>query len=770
MKKYFLFLLLVQIITTILAQDKTVTYYVDPSANPPDLMVTLKHLDARVSFVSEQNLVIGSTEFTFSPNRYKTDSIVFYAPDFTIQSVNLDGQKINWKIQSPSLILYPQAGLLIRNREYKIAIEYQAKPMAGAIYFTGWRSEEQGKRKEIWAHRPHGWLPYIDARITVDMFITFDSDYKVFSNGERIDVSENMDKTKTWHYRMAKNHPFFSTALVIGNYDFQVSHSGGGVPLELWYYRGQEDRVKPTYQYTEAMMDFLEKETGVKYPYPLYRQAPVIDYMYGAMETTTSTIFGDFILIDPHAYWQRNYINTNAHEMAHQWFGNAISHLQNKDVWLTESFATFYAKMFDKSVFGEDYFENDKNDELMLALTAAKNNNYPVGGSLGGNARIYQKGSLVLGMLNYVMGDTEFKDAIKYYLEHHLFTNAETSDFIRAVYEVTCKPYQWFFEEWVLHGGEPDYKVTYAVSDDTTGLRSTHIRVWQMQPVNEQVGLYKMPINFEVHYKDGSMEVKQVWIENKQEEVILPNQQKKSIDFVLFDPGRQIVKKMTFEKSFEELSNQAMKADHMIDRFDALVGIRSIPVSVKRDILIRCYNKEKFFLTRAEIIDQLAADTVDKTFNLFHSALTDEDALVRKAVLKSLAPVPPVLKGEFVRALKDYSYLNIELALDNLCQSFPEETETYLGLTKNEKGWRGLNIRMKWLEIAIGKGHKEFLQELIGYTTPEFEFETRINAFKVLKKLRYIDETVVKNANQAAKHWNGKLSAAAKEYLGYFGN
>jgi aminopeptidase N len=155
---------------------------------------------------------------------------------------------------------------------------------------------------------------------------------------------------------MAKDQPYFSTSLVIGDYDYKTSRSAGGVPLEFWYYHGQEDKVNSTYQYTEAMMDFLEKETGVKYPYPLYREAPVIDYMYGAMETTTSTVFGDFIFIDPHAFWQRNYINTNAHEMTHQWFGNCIAHLVNKDVWLTESFATYYAKIFEKSIFGKEYY------------------------------------------------------------------------------------------------------------------------------------------------------------------------------------------------------------------------------------------------------------------------------------------------------------------------------------------------------------------------------------------------------------------------------
>ena len=82
----------------------------------------------------------------------------------------------------------------------------------------------------------------MDARITMDIFVRFDKKYNVFSNGERIEVRENTDNTRTWHYKMARNHPFFSTSLVIGDYDFKTSKSAGGVPLEYWYYQGQEEK------------------------------------------------------------------------------------------------------------------------------------------------------------------------------------------------------------------------------------------------------------------------------------------------------------------------------------------------------------------------------------------------------------------------------------------------------------------------------------------------------------------------------------------------
>ncbi len=748
-------------------QEKTVTYFADPNPTPPELVIAIHHIDARLSFKPEENKVIGDATLRFTANRYQTDSIVFQTPDFTVSGVMLDQQPVTYKRYGANLAVYPSANLA-KGTEHDISVAYESSPRNGPIYFIGWKPEENGKRKQIWAHRPNGWLPYIEGRVTMEFDITFDPHYTVFANGERTSVKDNPDGTKTWHYSMKKDHPYFSTCLAIGDYDFAKSRTNRDVPLELLYYEGQEDRVKPTYQFTEAMFAFYEKEMGVAYPYPVYRNIPVIDYMYGGMETTTSTIFGDYMLIDPHAYWQRNYINVNAHELAHQWYGDCIAHLAHKDVWLTESFGTYFAKMFERSIFGTDYYQNEMNNERNQALAAAARNNYPVGGSQGGVERIYQKGSLVLGMLRYVMGDREFLDAIKLYTGRYLFKYAETNDFIRAVYDATGKPCNWFFDEWIFRGGEPNYKIEYAVMDDTLGKRYTVFNVTQMQEINDLSGLFKMPFVFEVHYADGTMGSERVWIENRTHLVKIPNPGKQAIAYTLFDPGRNVLKKVTFDKSFEELSAQALQADNMIDRYDALLALRTFPADQKRILLINCYAHENFFLTKTEIIQQLSSDDTPESVALFLAAVRDPDANVRKAALVNVNPVPEMLREAFEECLNDSSYLNIELALDALCTDFPSERSRYLDMTKDSKGWRGLNIRMKWLEIAISSGRKEYLPELISYSGPVYEFETRSNALNVLRKLDYLDPVATGNAITASLHWNGKLAASAKEVLNYF--
>ncbi|MEI6681737.1 MAG: M1 family metallopeptidase [Bacteroidota bacterium] len=762
--------LLLSIGNQVIAQEKTVTYYADPSAVPPDLPVSLSHLTAHVSFKPEQNLVTGTADFTFIPIRYKGDSIVFQTPDFSVSSVKVDGVEVSFHQTAGKLTVIPQPSLweissFVKPPESHIAIVYSSIPLSGPIYFIGWKPEEAGKRKEIWAHRSSGWLPYLDGRITVDMFITFDRNFKVFSNGERVEVTDNPDQTRTWHYAMKKNHPFFSTSLVIGDYQYEPAKTSKGIPLEYWYYTGMSDRVATTYKYTPLMFDFYEQEMGVGYPYPVYREAPVIDYMYGAMETTTSTVFGDYMLISPRAWWQRNYVNVNAHELAHQWFGNCVAHFVNRDVWLTESFATYYAKIFEKSIYGDDYYQNVRNDEMNLAFDAAKKNSYPVGGSQGGTQRIYQKGSLVLDMLRDVMGDQAFKSAIHRYLEKYQFGYAETNDFIRCCYEAGGKPFNWFFDEWILRGGEPEYIVRDSLSVDPEGKRITVFKVTQVQATNELTGLFKMPVVFEVHYSDGTADRQTAWVEKKYTEVVIPVKGDKQVDFLLFDPGRRILKKVTFIRPFSQLASQALKAENMIDRYDACVALRTTPFETKEELLEKLFRREKFWLVKSEILEQLGPGRSPEVVETFREALLDQDANVRKSALKNLVPVPDLLQNTVETMLQDSSYLNVELALGSLCLSFPRQTEHYLDLAKGFDGWRGKNIRMKWLELAINSGKKEFLPELVGYTGPGYEFETRMNAFALLKKLNYTDTVTRRNAEDASKHWNNKLSSVAADYL-----
>ncbi len=768
MKKntFLAFLLLFGWLQNLYCQDKTVTYQYDPSYIFQDVEIEISHLKADLKIKPFDTLVLGEATFTFKTLRQRIDSIVFSVPEIKIKNITIDGKNAAFKTKGDDVVIFPPFELGWQ-KEHKIFFDYSAKPTDG-LYFTGWNDPAQIKRKQIWAHRPNHWLPYTSAILTVEMAVTVDDNLKVFSNGVRESVVTNKDKTKTWHYRMNHPHPFFSTCLVIGDYDFKSLKTKRGLPIELWYYPDWSDHFEPTYLYQTQMFNFFEDEFGFNYPWELYRQAPVTDYMYGAMETTTSTVFGDFLMVDERGFMCRNYVNVNSHELAHQWFGNYISHLKTKDVWLTESFATYYAKKFEQSVFGDDYFQNVRNSELLDTYTAAKRNNFGVGHANGGRERFYPKGSLVMDMLRDVMGEEEFKLSIKNYLKSVPYQTAETSDFLQTIRKTTGRSMEWFFEEWIYRGGEPVYKVNYEKLTNENGTPETRIYIEQTHETNDLIGLFRMPVDFEVYYKDGSVDLKNHWIEKKFEKVIIPNPANKEIDFVIFDPNRKIIKKIDFKRSYDELASQASKAKNMIDRYDALLAMRDFSIAQKKNDLLKIYQNETFHLTKSEIIAQLSESRDMELEQFFKNTISDSDDKVRLAVLQNLTFVPENLRTAYETMLSDSSYLNLEITLENLCNSFPDRIEGYLETTKNETGWRGKNIRIKWLEIALLNGKTGYFNELKSYTSDSYEFETRINAMAAIKKLNLPDEECINNMLKGLLHWNYKIRNAAAESLVYF--
>ena len=130
----------------------------------------------------------------------------------------------------------------------------------------------------------------------------------------------------------------YLVALAIGKYHKRAETSKSGIPLELYYYPEDSLKFEPTYRYTKQIFGFLETEIGVPYPWQNYKQVPVKDFLYAGMENTGTTIFADSFVIDSIAFIDKNYVNVNAHELAHQWFGNLVTETSGTHHWLQEGF------------------------------------------------------------------------------------------------------------------------------------------------------------------------------------------------------------------------------------------------------------------------------------------------------------------------------------------------------------------------------------------------------------------------------------------------
>ena len=274
--------------------------------------------------------------------------------------------------------------------------------------------------------------------------------YEALANGKLIDKQVG-DSLTIWKYDMKKPMSSYLVAIAIGKYNKKTETSKSGIPLEYYYYPEDSLKVEPTYRYSKQMFDFLEEEIGFAYPWQNYKQVPVHDFLYSGMENTSLTIFSDAFVVDSIGFNDRNYVSVNAHELAHQWFGDLVTAKSGEHHWLQEGFATYYALLAERDIFGDDYFYFKL---LESVLDLSRQDLTGKGTSLldakASSLTFYQRGAFALHALKAKVGDAVFKKAVKNYLTKYQFGSVETKDFIAEVQRLHGKSLTSFVNYWIV--------------------------------------------------------------------------------------------------------------------------------------------------------------------------------------------------------------------------------------------------------------------------------------------------------------------------------
>ncbi|MBS1559999.1 MAG: M1 family metallopeptidase [Bacteroidetes bacterium] len=752
----------------------TETRMVDPAGEPREHPVDMLRMTIDVRFSPESGLVKGRVTHVFRVLRQRVDSIVFDAIDISIKQATLDAKPVRFRSTDTSVIVYPEPWLRW-DRTDSVSFTYEASPRRG-LYFTGWDDPTHRARTQIWTQGQaidnRHWVPLYDEmndKMITETIVTFDRAYEVLSNGTKISVVDNSDGTRTWHYRMTHPHASYLVMIGIGKYGIEERTAKSGVPLHLYYYPEWHDRVGPTYTQSAEAMNFLEEEIGIPYPWESYSQIPVQDFIFGAMENTTATVFGDFYHVDARAFIDRNYVDVNVHELTHQWFGDLITARSNKGTWLQESYATFYPHLFKRRTQGEAAYEWGRRGMHKAALAASEKDRLPIVHPKAGTSRVYPKGAAVIDMMRHTFGEEQVRRVIQHYLKHHAYGNVETNDLLLSFQDTLGLTPTWFFDEWLYKGGEPHYKVSYQAVEKG-GMASTLVLIDQIHDVDGVVGYFTMPIPVEVHYTDGGKDSVRAMVEGQRTIVDVPNPGKRKIGFVLFDPASVVIKKVTFDKSFDERLLQARKAPHMIDRFDALESLRGDATHrTERMALLRdVMSNESFSAMRVEAVQQAVDLGIsEESVAIVTRGLSDRSADVRSAALAAFPTIPAAMRSAVEPLLRDSSYVVEQNALTKLCASFPDGKAGYLDATKNDHGMHE-RMRIAWLEVKIADGDSAALQELVDYGSRAFEFRTRQNAFEALRRCNLLPLQAVTNLLDAVVSFNDRLSGPATSVLEHF--
>jgi aminopeptidase N len=751
-------------------------YHNDPGRHERNRNIDVELMKLEVDFAPAEGKVFGVVTHSFRCLQNSIDTIYLDGPGIKVDSAWLNGKSIQVSANETGIICFTRLNNAYDSK-HTLKIKYTATPKRG-IYFIGWKlgnieDPVRMSRKQIWTQGQgidnRHWIPMIDDRgdkFVTEVLVRFDKEYNVLSNGQLLSNKENKDKkTRTWHYKINNRHAGYLLMLAIDKYAVKKTVTKRGTPIQFWYYPEHPERLEPSSRYSEKIIEFLEDETGVAYPWGSYSQVMIQDFLYGAMENTGATTFGDFFWVDSRAFLDRNYVTVNAHEATHQWFGDLITARNDADHWLQESFATYYPGLFVGSIYGDDemhwYFRGNMNG----AISAGEKNSLPVRNSESGSARHYPKGASVLHMLQHVMGRDNFRRGIKLYLDRYGFNGVTTADLEKAMLDATGMNMDWFFDQWIYRGGEPHFQVSKQMV--TGGVELTIEQIHKMEPT---VGPFTAPVDFAVYYTDGTADRKAITINKQFQKVFLPVATGKEVSFVLFDEGSYILKKVTYSKSATELKAQLQNAKFMLDRYDALLAMSKWPLSEKKDALKAAFQKETHKAMRAEITKQLLQGS-DADIEFGIQAYTSAQTEVRKAVVDNL-PLNEKTAPVFEKALQDSSYFVIEAALLKLWEFEPYK-EKRASMLEKIKGLDGyiFNLKIRYLELGTDiypETKNSNIEQLTAFCGDKYEFRTRVNAMQALQRLNVCNENVVVNLYSCLLNFNSRLSGPAKDVLSYF--
>jgi aminopeptidase N len=636
------------------------------------------HYRIEVSFDETARSVSGRTTTTLVPLLPDLSTVEFDAEQMNIRSVASGARMLHFEVR-------PKKLAVTLDRPYgpedtlTLSVVYTCTPARG-LYFIQADSSLPDQPRQIWSQGEdmdnHFWFPCYDFPndfSTSEMIATVQSSYVALSNGRLVDVKEDKaKKTKTFHWSQDIPHASYLISLAAGNYAV-LNDRAGDVPLQYYVYPWQTADAKVCFAGTPDMVTWFGRMIGYKYPWPKYAQVLIRDFIEGGMENISATSLADESTVyDARARVDESPTSLIAHELAHQWWGDALTCRDWRHLWLNESFASYFDPLWHEHAMGRDEF-----DYMMFnAQRAGIGSDRQAGrkpivsiGSYGAN--IYPRGASVLHMLRFVLGDRLFWKAMHHYIVKYQHTPVETNDLKVAIEEATGQNLYWFFDQWVYKAGYPVFDLSYDWSDSAKTL-SMHVR--QTQKTDSLTGVFRTPVDIELTLP-GGVSTHRCNILTGDTTLTFPAAGRPRL--VVFDKGNWLLKEMTWHKSPEEWLYQAEHAGNPVDR---LLAVQEIALKGGNDSTVACIARvvrnDPFWAVRREAVlsceklDTLEAGKKSHLTAALIAAARDPKSEVRLAAINVLAHTPEErVIGTLHESLKDSSYRVVAAALRSLAKT-----------------------------------------------------------------------------------------------------
>ena len=344
------------------------------------------------------------------------------------------------------------AAPIAAGQRFTVRVRYSGNPRpvpSKVLGDAGWEELEDGV---IVAAQPHGapsWFPCNDRpdnKATYAISIAAPSDYYVAVSGEFVSTDRS-GSTTTWHYEQAAPMATYLATVQIGRYS--VVDQPGPVALRVVGAEVTGADFDASFGTQPAMMEFFIDRFG-PYPFASYTSVITEDDLEIPLESQSLSTFGrNFVSGE----WDA--VRLIAHELAHQWFGNAVTLSRWKDIWLHEGFACYAEWLWSEECGLDSAAERaEHHHEKLSGLEQDLTLGDPTP-ALMFDDRVYKRGALTLHALRGSVGDDVFFEILRSWVAKHQGGSVTTEQFIEHASTIAGQSLAELFDAWLFQTALP---------------------------------------------------------------------------------------------------------------------------------------------------------------------------------------------------------------------------------------------------------------------------------------------------------------------------
>ncbi len=435
------------------------------------------YYELSVKIIPNKKFIEGNTRVLFNVLNDTRQIQLDLFDNYQIDSIIRNREKLNYT-RKDNAIFIDFNNVLKAGFHESVTVFYQGKPpiAKNPPWFGGFVWKSKGLTGVACEYLgASSWWPVKDhlSDKPDSMIINLDipKKYKGIANGNLVNEYDLDKDYRRYTWKVNYPIPNYDVTFYYGDYiTVEDSLDYNGEKLLLDYYVLPKDKSQAMALFDQSK-EVLKVYTDLFGPYPFPKDGfALVESPYEGMENQGAIAFGNKFKHRDKRYINNEYDYIIVHEIAHEWWGNAISFSDMADAWLSEGFATYSEMLFMEHEYGYLQYEKEISHISDFIL-----NIWPVIGNADVNENtfasgdIYNKGAILLHNLRCIINNDEvFMKLLKDYFQKYKYQSINTDAFIEMAGSYSGMNLDPFFHKF-LHDTDPpvlSYNIFYEKDSD----------------------------------------------------------------------------------------------------------------------------------------------------------------------------------------------------------------------------------------------------------------------------------------------------------------